>query len=312
MSSELVTYGNRNVQFMKSRCRTLVNNFQNRNVAKLAGIMFQLNRSFRIYSCLILLILCSLLGLPLDASASERVALVIGNGAYQYGGRMLNPSNDAHDMAALLKRVGFDVIEGEDLGYSSMLANMSAFATATTDSKVAFFYYSGHGMQVGGENYLIPVDAKLEDRTAIEYETINVTNIFRYMVDLNRTSIAFIDADRDNPLASDIASTLGVSGSTGAGAGLAAPRISGGGLLIGFSTSAGMVAYDGEGRNSPYTSALLRELPTPGVEIQQLMTRVKADVFDMTKGEQEPSDYSSLRQEFFMIPGVLSNEVTCH
>ncbi len=242
--------------------------------------------------------------LPWAAYASERVALVIGNGAYKNAVELPNPSNDARDVAATLRSLGFEVIDGFDLDKAAMEAKVRTFVGALAESKVAILFYAGHGMQVDGENYLIPIDAVLADRTAVEFETVRVNSLLDYMKAPDRIAIALLDACRDNPLARRFVSTLGPSRSNAVGQGLAPPAAVGGGLLIGFATAPGSVAQDGSSRNSPFTTALLRELPVPGIEIQQVMTRVKADVFDMTRGEQEPWHNSNLREEFFMVPGA--------
>jgi hypothetical protein len=232
----------------------------------------------------------------------RRVALVIGNSAYRNAVELPNPRNDAHAISAALKDLGFEVITGEDLDKPSMETKVREFVTKVNGSAVSLFFYAGHGMQVGGRNYLIPIDAKLEDAAAIDFETIDADRILGYMTDENRIAIALLDACRDNPLARKFARSLGATRSAAVGQGLAVPSIPGGGLLIGFATAPGEVALDGQGKNSPFTTALLKHLPTKGIEIQQVMTRIKSDVYQVTGKQQRPWHNSDLRAEFYLNP----------
>jgi Caspase domain len=234
------------------------------------------------------------------AVAAGRVALVIGNGAYVNANTLPNPPNDATDMTAALKKLGFTVIGGNDLDFAAMGARIGEFEDAARDADVTLFFYAGHGLQVSGRNYLVPVNAKLDRESALQFEAIDAEAVLRSMAGPGKIAIAFLDACRDNPLSRSLKRSLGKSRSTAVQQGLAVPSIVGGGMLIGFSTAPGEVAADGDGRNSPFTTALLKNLNTPGLEIQQLMTRVKADVFSMTKETQEPWHNSSLRSEVYL------------
>jgi hypothetical protein len=233
------------------------------------------------------------------AQAGGKVALVIGNGAYQNATALPNPSNDASDIAAKLQELGFTVIGGNDLDYAAMGAKIGEFEDASRDADVTLLFYAGHGMQVNGRNFLVPTNAKLERESSLQFEAIDAETILRSMSGPGKTAIALLDACRDNPLSRRFARSLGTR-STAVPQGLAVPAVSGGGILIGFATSPGDVAADGEGRNSPFTTALLKHLAEPGVEIQQVMTRVKRDVFDSTKSNQEPWHNSSLRSEVYL------------
>jgi uncharacterized caspase-like protein len=232
--------------------------------------------------------------------ADTRVALVIGNSNYENANVLRNPKNDALDMTAALEVLGFKVYGGFDLNYSDMGAKIGEFEDAARNADITLLFYAGHGMQVNGRNYLIPVNAKLERESALNFEAIDSDTVINSMYGPGKTAIVFFDACRDNPLSRKFARSLGKTRSTAVPQGLAAPSIADGGMLIGFSTAPGSVAADGEGRNSPFTTALLNHIATPGLEIQQLMTKVKADVYADTKSEQVPWHNSSLRSEVYL------------
>jgi uncharacterized caspase-like protein len=234
------------------------------------------------------------------AWATNKVALVIGNGAYAHSTPLPNPTNDAADMRAVLEKLGFQVIGGNDLDQAAMGAMIGEFEDAARTAEVTLLFYAGHGLQVNGRNFLVPVNAKLERESALQFEAIDAETILRAMSGPGKTAIALLDACRDNPLSRRFARSLGATRSTAVAQGLAMPAIAGGGLLIGFATAPGDVAADGDGRNSPFTTALLKHMATPGLEVQQLMTRVKAEVFSSTRETQEPWHNSSLRSEIYL------------
>ena len=252
-------------------------------------------RFLRAFAVLVFAICASL-----TAEAASRVALVIGNGAYTNINPLPNPANDASDMSATLEKLGFTVFGGNDLDYVTMGAKVGEFADAAADAEVTLFFYAGHGVQVNGRNYLIPVNAKLEREATLQFEAIDSELVLGVMSGPNKTAIALLDACRDNPLPRSVARKR----STALARGLAAPTMSGGGMLIGFATSPQETAADGTpgSRNSPFTQALLKHINTPGLEIQSLMTRVKSEVYASTKQEQQPWHNSSLREEFYLVP----------
>jgi hypothetical protein len=235
-------------------------------------------------------------------SSQKRVALVIGNSAYQNAVELPNPRNDARAVSATLRGLGFEVVEGEDLTKSGMDEKVQDFADKVGNADVALFFYAGHGMQISGRNYLVPIDAKLERPTAADFETIDADRILGYMSAENRIAIALLDACRDNPLARTFARSLGATRSGAVGRGLAVPSTSGGGLLIGFATAPGDVASDGDGANSPFTSALIRHLPAKGLEIEQVLKRVKADVIKETGNQQRPWVNSDIAVDLYLNP----------
>lgn len=228
----------------------------------------------------------------------KRVALVLGNSAYQHTTALPNPKNDAARVAEKLKQLGFIVIIGLDGGKSAMERTIRDFVRELPNSEAALFFYAGHAMQVKGSNYLIPIDAKLEDSTALDFETIQLSSILQFVDQPGRVSIALIDACRDNPLSRRFARSVGATRSAFIGRGLASPSSSGN-LLIGFATAPGEVALDGDGENSPFTTALLNHIGTPKLEIEAMLKRVRSDVFVATDQQQSPWTNSGLRKNFY-------------
>jgi uncharacterized caspase-like protein len=236
---------------------------------------------------------------------TKRVALVIGNSAYVHAVALPNPVGDAKLMAATLRDAGFTVIEGSDVDKAAMGKLVDQFTEAAYDADIALIYYAGHGLQVDGRNYLIPVDAQLEKAAQLQTRTIPVDDLLRSLPPDPAVGIIILDACRDNPLARTLAAALPASRSASMGAGLAAVQANGeshggGGLLIAYATDPGSVAYDGKDAHSPYTAALARHLATPGLEIQSALTRVRADVSEATKGAQRPWHNASLAREVFI------------
>lgn len=243
---------------------------------------------------------------PNNASATDgergpRVALVIGNGAYTNVAQLPNPPNDARDIASALRDLGFKVIEGYNLDSTRMRSKIEEFSAAMPGAGVTLLYYAGHGIQVAGKNYLIPVDAKLEHPSALGLEAIEVGTVISDMESEKRINLVFLDACRDNPLSRSLASSMGTRSLT-VGQGLASVN-AGIGTLITFATSPDTTALDGSGRNSPFTTALLNHIRTPGLEVRTMLTRVRADVIKATNERQVPWDHSSLTGEFYFKPG---------
>jgi hypothetical protein len=223
--------------------------------------------------------------LPAIATTDERgprVALVIGNGAYSNVTPLTNPPNDARDVSNALRDLGFKVIEGYNLDSAKMRSKIGEFGAAMPGAGVTLFYYAGHGMQVAGKNYLVPVDAKLEHPSSLGLEAIEVSTVISDMESEKRINLVFLDACRDNPLSRSLARSMGTSRSASVGQGLAQLN-AGIGTLITFATSPDTVALDGAGRNSPFTTALLKHIRTPGLEVRTMLTRVRADVIKATR-----------------------------
>jgi hypothetical protein len=243
------------------------------------------------------------------AAAQKRVALIVGNAAYAHAGRLTNPANDATDMAAALKGLDIEVIVGLDLDRRGFDTSLRAFSRALADADVGIFYYAGHGLQVGLRNYLVPTDAQLQAERDLEFETVALDFVMRQM-EIGRegkTNIVFLDACRDNPLARNLARSMGTR-SVGVGRGLAEVQ-AGIGTFIAYSTKPGEVAQDGEGRNSPFTAALAKAVKAPGKSLTAVMVDVRKDVLAATRNRQVPWDHSALTGEFYFhlasAPGML-------
>jgi uncharacterized caspase-like protein len=238
------------------------------------------------------------------SQAEKRIALVIGNGAYQNTNPLPNPTRDAKAVAGSLRRLGFEVIEGLDLDQTSLNKRIQEFARASDNADVALFFYAGHGMQMNGENFLIPVDAALKRESDLDFEAVRVDTILRQMQRARGPKIVVLDSCRDNPLATQLARTLaGRSRSANLGSGMSEINVQNAtGTLIAFATAPGAVAYDGDGEHSPFTTALVRHMETPGLDIDLVMKRVRGEVVEKTGDRQRPWTNSSLTDEFFLKP----------
>ena len=247
----------------------------------------------RLISCFVSIFLLST-----AAQAAQRVALVVGNSAYQHATELGNPGNDANDVAAVLKGFGFEVVLGLDLSKAGFEAKIRQFVQTLKGSDAGIFFYAGHGLQVAGQNYLVPVDAKLEDAEGIEFELIRLDVVQRIMERETRASVLFLDACRNNPFARSLARAFGTrSGDIGRGL---APVESGIGTLISFSTQPGNVALDGRGRNSPFAGALVKELSHSHEDLNAILIGVRNDVMSETGNRQVPWEHSALRARFFV------------
>jgi tetratricopeptide (TPR) repeat protein len=238
------------------------------------------------------------------AGPGKRVALVIGNGAYAHVKALPNPPNDAHAIAKNLRNLGFAVAEGIDLDRAAMQKITREFLLDAAHAQTAVLYFAGHGVQVDGRNFLVPVDVKLQPGINPIETMIDMDTILAALDDQVRTNILIFDACRNNPMAQQVASA-GASRSIETG-GLAPPSAPvagttlGAGTLIAFATAPGQVALDGEGANSPFSAALSRHIGTPGLEVQQMLTRVRAEVVAATKARQVPWSNSSLLGEVYL------------
>lgn len=250
----------------------------------------------RMLAMVIALVLCELS----TAAQAKRVALVVGNSAYEHTPKLSNPKNDATDVAAVLRAFGFQVVEGFDLKKVDFEQKVRDFASALSDAEVGLFFYAGHGLQVSGKNYLVPIDAKLEDGASLDFEMIQLDLVHRTMERQNNTNILFLDACRDNPLSRNLARAMGTRSSE-IGHGLAAVE-SGVGTLISFSTQPGNVAQDGTGRNSPFAGALVKELIASKDDLSAILIDVRNDVMRQTQNKQVPWEHSSLRGRFYVDP----------
>jgi uncharacterized caspase-like protein len=198
----------------------------------------------------------------------------------------------------VLKALKFDVLEGVDLSKIEMDRVIRDFAEALSEADVGLFFYAGHGLQVSGENYLVPIDAKLTSAAALDFEMVRLALVQRVMERASDTNIIFLDACRDNPLARNLARAMGTR-SGAIGRGLAAME-SGVGTLISFSTQPGNVALDGAGRNSPFAEALVEEFTTSREDLSSVLIGVRNQVIAATGNRQVPWEHSSLRARFYL------------
>src|SRR6266496_1810588 len=228
------------------------------------------------------------------AQADRRVAFVVGNGTYKNVTPLPNPPIDATSMAGLLRNAGFDVVEGINLTRDKMTERLLEFGKKTQGADVAVFFYAGHGIAIDGINYLLPIDADIKSEMDVKLgAAINIDLTLEQTMGDAKVKLVFLDACRDNPFAAKIKSnsaTRSVSVQTGL-----AEMKSGEGTLIAFATGPGQTALDGqEGANSPFTRALLANITTPGIEIQQAMTKVRAQVNEETNKGQLPWGHTNL------------------
>src|SRR6266849_2043700 len=233
--------------------------------------------------------------------SERRVALVIGNANYKSSGISLsNPRNDAQDISAVLAAIGFEVVTAIDTSKRDMDFALQRFARLATNADAALFFYAGHAIQFQGRNFLMPTDAELEDEISVRYQTVGMEEVRAALDRANGVKIMILDACRNNPLADRLQKTIvGASRSVATTRGLA--RIDKTqGMVVAYATAANDVANDGQGRNSPFTAALLKRLREPGLEIELMFRRVASDVDAQTGGRQRPETYISLLSEYYL------------
>jgi uncharacterized caspase-like protein len=222
--------------------------------------------------------------------AERRVALVMGNANYRNAAQLANPINDATAMAALLRSAGFEVSEPRlDLGIAEMRRAISDFSETARDSDIAIVYFAGHGIEVDGVNYLIPIDATLARDFDVEDETVSLDRVLRAIGTARRLRLVILDACRDNPFVQSMR-----RGTRAIGRGLARIEPSVTDTLVAFAAKAGSTASDGGGEHSPFTAALLQHIATPGLDIRLALGEVRDAVMANTSPQQEPFVYGSL------------------
>ena len=237
------------------------------------------------------------------AFASERrVALVIGNGAYTGTGTLANTINDAKAMAAVLKGLGFAVTLATDTDRRGAIDTIDAFSRSLAGSDIAFLFYAGHGMQIGGENFLLPVDVDVSSERSLRYSAIDIGEVVREMERRARVALVVLDACRDNPYLEVLLKEARETRAVEPIRGLSLMRLSGRGAIIAYAAAAGEVAADGQGDNSPYTQALLQEIAQPGVEVGLMFRRAAGRVFESTGGKQRPELLVRLVDEVYLKP----------
>jgi hypothetical protein len=236
-------------------------------------------------SCLLLM--CSI-GV---AHADKRVALVIGNGAYQHTPALINPKNDAEDIGKTLRGLGFATIVATDLDRAGMSNALDRFSRTVSGANIAIVYYSGHGMQFAGKNYLLPVDAQLQSADDVNrFRLLPLSDIFGVLQHAPGARIVILDACRNNPVEDDlkrrVASIRGGNRDAFLTRGLS--RVEANGLIVAYATQANDVAADGTGNNSPFAKALLDNLATPNIDVRQMLFNVQDEVDRLTDGKQRP------------------------
>jgi len=250
-------------------------------------------RSARLH--LWLLVAVALLAVCQPASAEKRVALVIGNSAYQNATPLANPANDAAKVAATLKSAGFDIVDSRrDLAGAESRRALRDFADRARDADIAVVYYAGHGIEVNGSNYLIPVDARLERDTDIYDEALSLDRILIAIEPAKKLRLVILDACRDNPFAKSMKRTVATRA---VGQGLAQIEPNSPNVLIAYSAKAGSTAIDGAGDNSPFTEALTQYIARPGLDVRRAFGFVRDEVLKTTGYRQEPFVYGSLGGE---------------
>jgi hypothetical protein len=232
--------------------------------------------------------------------ADRRVALVIGNSQYKNTAPVQNPANDAADMAAALRALGFDVLFKTNLDKHATDLFLAEFARMATDADAALVFYAGHGMQFQGRNYIMPIDAELEDEFSLRYQMTVLDDIRGALERASGPKILILDACRNNPLAERLVRSIAsTSRQIGNVRGFTRPEPARG-MVIAYSTQADDVAQDGDSRNSPFTRALLNRLKEPGLEIGAMFRRVANDVYQATNGKQLPELSISLLTDFYL------------
>ena len=247
------------------------------------------------------------LAIPSVVLADDRVALVVGNSTYAHIGRLPNPDNDARDMSATLRRLGFEVTTELDADRMELTAALRQFTRQSAGADVSLVFYAGHGIEMDGVNYLVPVDARLERDVDVRFETVTLDDL---LVSTSGASLRLLilDACRNNPLARSMQRTAATRTVSGGSFGDLNEDLLGDETLVAYAAAAaGTTAADGRGRNSPYTAALLSQLETP-LEIGLLFRRVRAAVLAATNGSQRPHEYHSLVGEHYLTRTLATGE----
>jgi Caspase domain len=231
----------------------------------------------------------------------RRVALVIGNGAYRSVPALPNPPNDAGDVAAVLKRLGFAVTLITNASFDEMRRGLIALGRDAAGADMAAVYFAGHGMEINGENWLIPVDAELKRDTDAANEAISLQSVMMQVSSTMSLGLVILDACRNNPFTAKMNRSLAVRAAVSGGLGRIEPV---GNVLVAYAARDGTTALDGGGRNSPFTAALLRNIETPGVEVTFVFRNVRDDVMEATRNEQQPFVYGSLSRKAIYLAGL--------
>ncbi len=235
------------------------------------------------------------LGLDSALAAEKRVALVVGNSNYRNVARLPNPERDATSMAKLFRDAGFDtVVEANNVGNLDFKRAIRKFEDASQDADIAVVYYAGHGIEVGGVNFLVPTDAKLASDRDAEDEAISLNRVVESVDFAKRLRLIILDACRDNPLVASMKRLRRNTAMRGIASGLGKVEPTSTDTLIAYAAKAGSTAEDGDGAHSPFTTALLDNLTIPGLDVRLAFGRVRDEVLKITNRRQEPFVYGSL------------------
>lgn len=282
------------------------------DLGQLAGIRVQttLFRSAVAYARPLIAFACALIiwvasgvsaGLAQEAPLTERrVALIIGNGVYKHVETLANPTNDSAAMRDRLSELGFETFGGDNLTREEFLKTLADFAVQAKTAKTVLVYYSGHGFQLNGRNYLVPSDAMLKTASAIEAETVRLDHIIRDLQGADRQLLVFLDACRNNPLPPSQRQSNG----------LAQVETGGDGVFVAFATQPGNISYDGRSKLSPFTRAITLEVDKRGQDLPNMMMNVRNEVRKQTLRQQTPWEQSSLTTQFYFSPGARTDAPT--
>jgi hypothetical protein len=249
------------------------------------------------------LLVAAVLVLAAPAAEAARLALVIGNARYQHASPLANPVNDARDVAAKLRTMGYDVFEGYDLGKRAMEEKIGRFASRLDGAEAGVLYFAGHGIAVNGQSFILPVDARLDLPAALPLEAIPADQLVSMLSDSVRNGILFFDACRNNPFAKSLNRNSPHRGAQ-AYEGLSWVGAANG-TFVAFSTKPGFMALDGTGRNSPFAEALMTHMASPGLPVGEMMRRVRKVVLARTGDFQRPQWEDDLLDPFTLMPAGL-------
>lgn len=241
------------------------------------------------------------------ATQPERVAFIVGNSAYSHASPLKNPSNDASALAEAFRRLGFRVIQGQNLSREGTERQLRDFFQHLGRAEAAVFFYAGHGLQINGKNFLVPVDFDPERDEYLTTQLVQLDSVLNEMANRVQHSLVFLDACRDNPFATTLVSKLAKGRSVPIDATRGVKVVGNGlaeakgnvGMLIAFATQPGNVASDGSGAHSPFATGLLKYLDQP-LEVRELLTKVRMSVVKETASQQIPWDHSSLTENYYL------------
>ena len=251
-------------------------------------------------------VLAALTGFAVSPALADgkRVALVIGNSTYRNVPTLPNPANDGADIAAALTRLGFAVTLVTNASFDQMRRGLIAFGRDAAGADMAAVFFAGHGMEISGENWLIPVDAELKKDTDAANEAVSLRSVILQVSNTTSLGLVVLDACRNNPFVAKMSRSLALRAVIGGGLSRIEPV---GNVLVAYAARDGTTALDGDGRNSPFTAALLHNIETPGLEVTFMLRNVRDDVMEVTRNEQQPFVYGSLSRRAIYLAGQPSS-----